>query len=141
MPACNSTEQNAIIDRTRQLVSVYEDMAELIRLGAYRQGSDPQVDEAIHFFPAIEDFLSQTIDESTDLDTCYKNLASLLGLNVGDGDRIEPSIEAEVAAVDSTPVQSGSPLTEESISNEETESTVGLLDENSDGINEDEELH
>jgi len=86
MPACNSTEQNIIIDRTRQLVSVYEDMAELIRLGAYRQGSDSKVDEAIHYNAAIEEFLSQKIEEATDLDDCYAKLAQLLDLNVEEGD-------------------------------------------------------
>jgi flagellum-specific ATP synthase len=86
MPACNTTEQNIIIDRTRQLVSVYEDMAELIRLGAYRQGSDSKVDEANHYNAAIEEFLSQTIDEATDLDACYAKLAQLLDLNVEGGD-------------------------------------------------------
>jgi flagellum-specific ATP synthase len=81
MPACNSDEQNAVIDRAKQLVSVYEDMAELIRLGAYRQGSDPQVDEAIHYFSGIEEFIRQSKEESTDLESCYANLAQLLDLN------------------------------------------------------------
>ena len=85
MPACNTVEQNMIIDRTRQLVSVYEDMAELIRLGAYRQGSDPNVDEAIHYFAGIDKFLSQTIDESTNLDQCYSNLAEILNMNLDQG--------------------------------------------------------
>ncbi len=35
-----------------QHLSVYEDMAELIRLGAYRKGTDPAVDEAIRLYPA-----------------------------------------------------------------------------------------
>ena len=35
MPDCNTKEQNTIIDRAKQLVSTYEDMSELIRLGAY----------------------------------------------------------------------------------------------------------
>ncbi len=81
MPACNTPEQNELIDRARQLISVYEDMAELIRLGAYRQGSDLKVDEAIHYFAAIEKFLSQTKEEATDLDTCYRELAQILDMN------------------------------------------------------------
>lgn len=86
MPACNTLEQNKIIDRTKQLVSVYEDMAELIRLGAYRQGSDPGVDEAIHYFSAIEKFLGQTIEEATGLDQCYSGLAEILNMSHEQGD-------------------------------------------------------
>ena len=67
--------------RARHLVSTYEDMAELIRLGAYRQGSDPSVDEAIHYFPAIEAFLRQNKAEATNLETCYAQLAASLDMH------------------------------------------------------------
>jgi flagellum-specific ATP synthase len=81
MPGCNTAEQNMIVSRARRLVSVYDDMAELIRLGAYRQGSDPQVDEAIHYHRAIEDFLSQGKQDATGLEDGYKRLADILGMN------------------------------------------------------------
>jgi flagellum-specific ATP synthase len=53
-------------------------MAELIRLGAYRRGSDPKVDEAIRFYPAIEAFLSQRKGEQADLAGGYTGLAQVL---------------------------------------------------------------
>ena len=80
MPDCNSDEENAFVNRARQLLSTYEDMAELIRLGAYRRGSDPLVDEAIHFYPVIEDFLKQTKTEKTDLASGYKLLSEIIGM-------------------------------------------------------------
>ncbi|OHC76910.1 MAG: flagellum-specific ATP synthase FliI [Rhodospirillales bacterium RIFCSPLOWO2_12_FULL_58_28] len=80
MPACNSKEENSFVNRARQLLATYEDMAELIRLGAYRRGSDPLVDEAIHYYPAIENFLRQTKDEKTDIATCYQMLSAVLGM-------------------------------------------------------------
>ncbi len=79
MPRCNTAEQSAIISRARQLMATYEDMAELIRLGAYRRGSDQTIDEAIHYYPMIEEFLSQQIADATDLDSCYAMLAEILG--------------------------------------------------------------
>ena len=97
MPACNTPEQNVIIDRARHLVSVYEDMAELIRLGAYRQGSDPQVDEAIHYFAAIEEFLRQNKEENTDLEGCYAGLAQILDMNYESPNSVDPVIEGEGA--------------------------------------------
>ncbi len=53
-------------------------MAELIRLGAYRRGSDPCVDEAIHYFPGIEAFLSQKQEDATSLADSYAALAQIL---------------------------------------------------------------
>lgn len=80
MPGCNTDAENAVVDRARQLLSTYEDMAELIRLGAYRQGSDPQVDEAIHYYPALEAFLAQAKTDRTDLAAGYAQLAEILGM-------------------------------------------------------------
>ena len=80
LPDCNSNEQNKIIERAKKLVSIYEDMAELIRLGAYREGSDPKVDEAIHYYESIESFISQRKSEYTSLDDCYSDLAGILDL-------------------------------------------------------------
>jgi len=77
MPGCNSPEENQLIAHARRLMALYDDMAELIRLGAYRRGSDPGVEEAIHYFPAIEAFLAQRKDEKTDLATCYAMLAQI----------------------------------------------------------------
>jgi flagellum-specific ATP synthase len=78
MPACNEDDQNLLINRARRIISTYEDMAELIRLGAYRRGSNPEVDEAIYYFPRIEAILRQQKADRTDLATCYKLLAEAL---------------------------------------------------------------
>ena len=90
MPGCNTDEQNALITRARKFISSYEDMAELIRLGAYRRGSNPEVDEAIYYYPRIEEFLRQGKNDHTDLETCYRSLAEVL--------RPQASAAPEVAA-------------------------------------------
>lgn len=82
MPDCNTDDENAVVNRARRIISTYEDMAELIRLGAYRKGTDPQVDEAIEFYPRIEEFLGQTKPERTELDACYRMLAQILAMPV-----------------------------------------------------------
>jgi len=78
MPGCNSSEQNAIISEARTLLSTYEDMAEMIRLGAYRKGSDALVDKSIFYHDKLESFLKQKSDESTNLDQCYQELGAIL---------------------------------------------------------------
>ena len=80
MPACNNEKENELIVTARQLLAAYENMAEMIRLGAYRRGTDPEVDRAIQFYPAIENFLRQRKDESSDLATGYATLANILGI-------------------------------------------------------------
>ena len=82
MPGCNTDEENAIVDRARQLTATYEDMAELIRLGAYRRGSDEQVDEAIHYHTPLEQFLDQRKQDKTDLADCYRMLAVTVGMRI-----------------------------------------------------------
>jgi flagellum-specific ATP synthase len=82
MPACNTPEENAVVNRARRLLATYEDMAELIRLGAYRRGTDPAVDEAIQYNGALEAFLAQEITDATDLGGCYRRLAEALGMPV-----------------------------------------------------------
>ena len=53
-------------------------MAELIRLGAYKKGSNQEVDEAIFYYPKIEAFLSQRKDEKVTLAECYRQLDAIL---------------------------------------------------------------
>jgi len=80
MPGCNTANENELVGHARRLLSSYDNMAEMIRLGAYRRGTDPQVDEAIHFQPALEAFLKQGKREATDLETSYAMLAEIFGV-------------------------------------------------------------
>jgi flagellum-specific ATP synthase len=54
-------------------------MAEMIRLGAYRTGSDPLVDQAILKHPEFERFLGQGIDERSRADDAFAALGRILG--------------------------------------------------------------
>jgi flagellum-specific ATP synthase len=79
MPGCNTPEETALLRRARGIISTYEDMAELIRLGAYRTGTDAKVDEAIKLYPAIDAFLNQHKSEHAPLATVYAELAKAIG--------------------------------------------------------------
>ena len=78
LPDCNTADENSLVQRARKLMATYDNMAEMIRLGAYRRGSDPTVDEAIHYNQAIEDFLNQNMQDNTTLDEGYQRLADIL---------------------------------------------------------------
>ena len=79
MPHCNTREEMALILKARRLLSTYGDMEELIRLGAYRPGSNEEVDAAIAVQPQLEAFLGQMKDECSDFAETYAKLAEILG--------------------------------------------------------------
>ena len=79
MPNCNSDAENELVGRARTLMSTFEDMAELIRIGAYKRGADPAIDAAILHQPRLEAFLSQTRAERSDLASGYAGLAEIIG--------------------------------------------------------------
>ncbi|MBS4083400.1 MAG: flagellar protein export ATPase FliI [Rhizobiales bacterium] len=78
MPKSADPEFYPAIVKAKQLLATYGDMEELIRLGAYRQGSSAEVDEAIRLQPALEAFLSQGKEEKTNLGDGYRALAQIV---------------------------------------------------------------
>ncbi len=78
MPDCDTPEEAALVAKARKYIAAYEDMAELIRLGAYKKGSNREVDEAIFYYPMLEDFLAQGKQEKFTLAQCYELLAAIL---------------------------------------------------------------
>lgn len=84
MPDCNSDHENALVQMARTLMATYDDMAEMVRLGAYRKGSDAQVDQAILYHPKLEEFLRQRKDEKSLLEDGYAELAKILGVPWGE---------------------------------------------------------
>ena len=79
MPKSADPEIWPIIQKARAVMATYADMEELIRLGAYRAGSSPEVDEAIRLHEPLEAFLKQRKDENASLADGYRQLAQILG--------------------------------------------------------------
>ncbi len=68
-----------VIQRARAVMATYADMEELIRLGAYRPGSSPEVDEAIRLHDPLESFLAQAKNEATSIAEGYRRLEAIVG--------------------------------------------------------------
>jgi flagellum-specific ATP synthase len=85
MPGCNTEAQNALVIRAKQLMATYDDMAEMIRLGAYRKGSDPMVDQAIQYHEPLENFIRQRKNEAFGLEEGYHQLAQILDMPYEEG--------------------------------------------------------
>lgn len=79
MPQATAVEFRPVVAEAKRLLATYADMEELIRLGAYRKGSSPEVDEAIRLFPALDAFLAQAREEKTSLADGYRRLAEIVG--------------------------------------------------------------
>lgn len=62
-----------------KLEAAYRGSEDLISVGAYKPGADPQVDTAIALRPAMLDFLQQTPDEGSTLDDAHQRLGALTG--------------------------------------------------------------
>jgi flagellum-specific ATP synthase len=84
LPGCNNNHENALVSRTRNLLSTYSNMADMIRLGAYKPGTNAEVDEAMRYVPEIEKFLAQTPHDSVSLAEGYAMLAELLHMHPGE---------------------------------------------------------
>ncbi len=78
MPDCQEPAEYDLVKQARALLAAYSDMEELIRIGAYRKGSDPQVDRAIALNADLEAFLSQDKFETATRQQAFKRLQDIL---------------------------------------------------------------
>ncbi|MFL5115023.1 MAG: flagellar protein export ATPase FliI [Microvirga sp.] len=79
MPRACDPAYLPVVQKARAVLATYADMEELIRLGAYRAGASPEVDEAIALMPELEAFLAQGKEDSTSIGDGYARLAEILG--------------------------------------------------------------
>tara|TARA_B100000674_G_C37979476_1_gene981253 strand:- start:7995 stop:9506 length:1512 start_codon:yes stop_codon:yes gene_type:complete len=124
MPDCNTPDENEVVNRARQYMATYENMAELIRLGAYRRGSDGAVDESITFYPGIEKFLAQDIEEKAPLASCYEQLRTILSMPVEVANPPGSSIPPQSVPVEE-PLQNKSAIMKDSEVVDEIDQVVG----------------
>lgn len=78
MTEITSAEHQATARRFKQLYSTYRQQRDLISVGAYQAGSDPQLDEAIALYPQLTRFLQQGMHEPVALGESLAGLADAL---------------------------------------------------------------
>jgi flagellum-specific ATP synthase len=85
LPACHSPAEYAVLQAARRSLARHADMEELIRIGAYKAGSDEEVDAAIRFAGPADSFLSQRKGEAMIADESFAEIYRMLseaGINV-----------------------------------------------------------
>jgi flagellum-specific ATP synthase len=83
VPGVNDKAENDLVRRARAILATWNDMADLVRLGAYKAGGDPAVDEAVRLAPVIEAFLAQAKDEPCSIAQGFATLGAALGITPG----------------------------------------------------------
>ncbi|MEL4427464.1 flagellar protein export ATPase FliI [Shewanella indica] len=63
--------------RVKQVYSLYQQNRDLISIGAYSQGSDPRIDNAIRLQPAMNAFLRQGMRDAISFSDCQQMLGQL----------------------------------------------------------------
>ncbi|MEZ5735702.1 MAG: FliI/YscN family ATPase [Novosphingobium sp.] len=81
MNAITKPEHQALARQFRALIASYEANRDLVLMGAYRAGADPQLDQAIAVHQALVGFMCQGEDEIVPLHDSIAQLAGLLGAN------------------------------------------------------------
>ena len=69
-----------LANRVRRLWSLYQQNQDLISVGAYEMGSNPEIDQAIALRSQLEAFLVQDMHTEVDHATTRQNIRQLLGL-------------------------------------------------------------
>jgi len=64
--------------RLRDLLSKYEEVELLVRIGEYQKGADPTTDEAIAKIDAINAFLKQGIEEKSNFKDMYQKMGKIV---------------------------------------------------------------
>jgi len=74
-----SPEHQALARQFRALIAAYESNRDLVLMGAYRQGADPQLDRAIAMHDGLSAFLMQEARSLVPMADAIGQLATLLG--------------------------------------------------------------
>ena len=77
MHGITSENQQQLARQFKQLMASYQRNRDLINVGAYRAGSDAQIDRAIAMREQIDVFLQQGVQERAELEQCMNKLLAL----------------------------------------------------------------
>jgi flagellum-specific ATP synthase len=73
-----SPEHLELAIRARNLMAKFEENKDLIQIGAYKRGTDHEIDKAILYYPKLVNFLKQDVHEKLTLEETIENLKMVL---------------------------------------------------------------
>ncbi|RDH84691.1 MAG: flagellar protein export ATPase FliI [endosymbiont of Galathealinum brachiosum] len=78
MPMVTNENHISQSQQIKQLYSIYEQNRDLINVGAYQQGTNPVIDQAIAMQPHIQAFMRQSMNEAVPFKRSQQMLADLI---------------------------------------------------------------
>lgn len=78
MPAVVSEEHRAAATVVRRMLSTWSRSEDLVRIGAYKPGTDPELDRAIRFHRPIREYLAQPSGERSNFSDARRELLRLV---------------------------------------------------------------
>ncbi|MEI6526530.1 MAG: FliI/YscN family ATPase [Planctomycetota bacterium] len=70
--------QTSVATEVRKWMAIYDEHRELIQIGAYRPGSNPQIDRAIAIKPTIDGFLKQSRNDIIEWNDAWEKIGHLI---------------------------------------------------------------
>lgn len=74
----SSAEEFELVSTARDLLALYRKNEDLVNIGAYSKGTNPRIDRAIEKQDALTGFLRQRIDQSSNREESFKQIAEML---------------------------------------------------------------
>lgn len=72
-------EHKALAGKLKNVLATYSEAEDLINIGAYKSGSNPNIDFAISKISAVNEFLMQDVDAKYDYEQAVEMLRELFG--------------------------------------------------------------
>jgi flagellum-specific ATP synthase len=73
-----TSEQRTLVRKFRRLMAIWEENRDLVSVGAYRAGTNPELDEVLQRRSALQAFLQQDVDERVEYEGGFRQLAEVL---------------------------------------------------------------
>ena len=79
MSAIATKEHKACAGKLRNVLATYNEAEDLINIGAYKRGSNPNIDYAMEKIDVVNGFLCQDVDEKMNIEETLERLKALFG--------------------------------------------------------------
>ena len=77
MSSIATPEQKKAAGVIRKILSLYQENQDLISIGAYKTGTNPDLDMAIKKMDAVNKFLQQSVDEKSTLEGAIQQMMEI----------------------------------------------------------------
>lgn len=74
-----AAEQTEAAENLKKLLAVYKESEDLINIGAYQRGSNPDIDQSLEYIQTIWDYTKQKVNEKITLEEAQQQLVEQFG--------------------------------------------------------------